>query len=184
MNLVRLSVCVFVASILLTCVLGQSHGRADELTKSFANKVRPVLERFCYDCHGNGEQEGSVALDQLDADLINGADAESWHAVLDAVNAGDMPPEDEEQPNAAERQLMVDWMTKALKHAAAARQGQKQSALRRLTKEQYSNTLSELLGLPIRLGDRLPDDGKSKICLLYTSPSPRDRTRSRMPSSA
>jgi len=27
-------------------------------------------------------------------------------------------------------------------------------------------------------------NAKSKICLLYTSPSPRDRTRSRMPSSA
>ena len=27
-------------------------------------------------------------------------------------------------------------------------------------------------------------DSRSKICLLYTSPSPRDRTRSRMPSSA
>ena len=26
--------------------------------------------------------------------------------------------------------------------------------------------------------------GKAEICLLYTSPSPRDRTRSRMPSSA
>ena len=26
--------------------------------------------------------------------------------------------------------------------------------------------------------------GTCKICLLYTSPSPRDRTRSRMPSSA
>ena len=26
--------------------------------------------------------------------------------------------------------------------------------------------------------------GLNKICLLYTSPSPRDRTRSRMPSSA
>ena len=26
--------------------------------------------------------------------------------------------------------------------------------------------------------------GEGKICLLYTSPSPRDRTRSRMPSSA
>ena len=26
--------------------------------------------------------------------------------------------------------------------------------------------------------------GKSSFCLLYTSPSPRDRTRSRMPSSA
>ena len=27
-------------------------------------------------------------------------------------------------------------------------------------------------------------DGRTKGCLLYTSPSPRDRTRSRMPSSA
>ena len=27
-------------------------------------------------------------------------------------------------------------------------------------------------------------DSNSKICLLYTSPSPRDRTRARMPSSA
>ena len=27
-------------------------------------------------------------------------------------------------------------------------------------------------------------DGRCELCLLYTSPSPRDRTRSRMPSSA
>ena len=30
----------------------------------------------------------------------------------------------------------------------------------------------------------LKDAGGCKLCLLYTSPSPRDRTRSRMPSSA
>ena len=30
----------------------------------------------------------------------------------------------------------------------------------------------------------IPDDDDIDICLLYTSPSPRDRTRSRMPSSA
>ena len=28
------------------------------------------------------------------------------------------------------------------------------------------------------------DEVKNNVCLLYTSPSPRDRTRSRMPSSA
>ena len=33
--------------------------------------------------------------------------------------------------------------------------------------------------IPIQLGGGIRD-----ICLLYTSPSPRDRTRSRMPSSA
>ena len=30
----------------------------------------------------------------------------------------------------------------------------------------------------------IPEMPKDKSCLLYTSPSPRDRTRSRMPSSA
>ena len=32
--------------------------------------------------------------------------------------------------------------------------------------------------------DLVRKDAKFKDCLLYTSPSPRDRTRSRMPSSA
>ena len=38
-----------------------------------------------------------------------------------------------------------------------------------------------------RIGDgdiRLAAAGNDTFCLLYTSPSPRDRTRSRMPSSA
>ena len=34
------------------------------------------------------------------------------------------------------------------------------------------------------LGQNEPDTPHQNICLLYTSPSPRDRTRSRMPSSA
>ena len=34
------------------------------------------------------------------------------------------------------------------------------------------------------ISDILEEDGTYNICLLYTSPSPRDRTRSRMPSSA
>ena len=40
----------------------------------------------------------------------------------------------------------------------------------------------EILELLSDLRLKLPDD--IKHCLLYTSPSPRDRTRSRMPSSA
>ena len=35
-----------------------------------------------------------------------------------------------------------------------------------------------------RMTITLREDDEAKVCLLYTSPSPRDRTRSRMPSSA
>ena len=42
-----------------------------------------------------------------------------------------------------------------------------------------------LLQVPAnRIGYTVMNVGQLKICLLYTSPSPRDRTRSRMPSSA
>ena len=34
------------------------------------------------------------------------------------------------------------------------------------------------------INEPLDDMAESNYCLLYTSPSPRDRTRSRMPSSA
>ena len=40
------------------------------------------------------------------------------------------------------------------------------------------------LKLDVPISTYLPDYPKSNGCLLYTSPSPRDRTRSRMPSSA
>ena len=52
------------------------------------------------------------------------------------------------------------------------------------------STLSALRGLGVRIPD-IPRDGSEVLiegvglgCLLYTSPSPRDTERSRMPSSA
>ena len=38
------------------------------------------------------------------------------------------------------------------------------------------------IGVGIKCATITPDE--ARVCLLYTSPSPRDRTRSRMPSSA
>ena len=52
--------------------------------------------------------------------------------------------------------------------------------------EQLSGEVSGVTGKGITyLRDALVSAlGQDKACLLYTSPSPRDRTRSRMPSSA
>ena len=60
----------------------------------------------------------------------------------------------------------------------------KQTAVNKARKSRYKNALKKM---------KLLIEGKKKnealkflpkFCLLYTSPSPRDRTRSRMPSSA
>ena len=61
-----------------------------------------------------------------------------------------------------------------------------------LKKEGYSGSIT-LVGEeehlpyqrpPLSKGFLEDSIGKERFCLLYTSPSPRDRTRSRMPSSA
>ena len=44
--------------------------------------------------------------------------------------------------------------------------------------------LGEPIHIFIKLGAPAEEFGEPTVCLLYTSPSPRDRTRSRMPSSA
>ena len=50
-------------------------------------------------------------------------------------------------------------------------------------REELVMSLTEYIGA-VGMNILLPDESHCKICLLYTSPSPRDRTRSRMPSSA
>ena len=45
-------------------------------------------------------------------------------------------------------------------------------------------TMSDLGEVSLILGMKITRDRVKKTCLLYTSPSPRDRQKSRMPSSA
>ena len=54
---------------------------------------------------------------------------------------------------------------------------------------QSNLSVTSVTHLPFQLNPQMPRKGMSRLdyvktCLLYTSPSPRDRTRSRMPSSA
>ena len=48
----------------------------------------------------------------------------------------------------------------------------------------YQDPHDKDVRLKLHYGDLTDSTNLIRICLLYTSPSPRDRTRSRMPSSA
>ena len=56
--------------------------------------------------------------------------------------------------------------------------------LRRVTAVAFSHNHRDHCGGFLRLAKLLPPDVPIYACLLYTSPSPRDRQKSRMPSSA
>ena len=73
--------------------------------------VRPLLQRYCVDCHGSERARARFALHDIDPDLSAGGDLERWEKVLEMVSIGDMPPpEADPQPSEAERARLVDWI--------------------------------------------------------------------------
>ena len=129
----------------------------------YKNNIRPIVETYCFECHGTEKQKGDMRLDTLHWNMMNGRDAERWHAALNVINLGEMPPKKKPQLKDEERQKLVSWLSDNLKKAAIAKRKDNNSVMRRLTKVQYTKSLNELLGVSVNFGDVLPNDGKSKM---------------------
>ena len=130
----------------------------------FSNpQARVILEKNCIPCHGPKKQKAKLRFDTLNPDIVKGPDGEYWHEALNALNLGEMPPKDHDvQPSDEERRLLTDWLTSELTKAKKARSGESKTVLRRLTKEQYTNSLQDLLGVKVNFGKDLPPDGISE----------------------
>jgi hypothetical protein len=137
--------------------------RADDLDrfeKTFDERVKPFLSQYCVRCHNVEEMTSGVRVDHLDGKLDD-RQIKVWEHALKKVRAGEMPPEDAEQPTAADRLQAVEWMDQALK-IARSRPTPKNGSVRRLTIAQYRNTLRELLLLEDDLVGVLPPDAVSR----------------------
>ena len=135
---------------------------ADRPPATFATDVLPALKTYCVDCHNAKVSEGNTRLDDLNPDLVGGPDAERWHHALNMINLGKMPPKDAKKVPEARLVRMIDWIQTELAKAIKAHRTSSRNVIRRLTRQQYTNTLQELLGLSINFGQLLPEDGKSK----------------------
>jgi ligand-binding sensor domain-containing protein len=82
-----------------------------EVTPHFEEQIRPLLQRFCAQCHAPGEMADIdfLAL-ETEADIANHRDL--FASVVEQMQTRVMPPADFEQPSDAERQLVTDWITK------------------------------------------------------------------------
>ncbi len=130
----------------------------------YTEVIRPLLDRYCSECHGVDKRKGGIRFDQVDPDMLNGRDAEIWAEALDLLDYGDMPPEDSERPlSLRERKALMTWMRTELDAAAEVKSSERRTVMRRLNREQYTRSLQDLLELSIDFGQRLPADGKSPM---------------------
>jgi len=126
---------------------------------SFRSNVQPLLKRLCADCHGDGATEGNLDLDRFESarDVLRGR--EQWLKALQKLAVGAMPPKDADQPTAAERKMLVDWVDDAINHfdcQAEARPGR--VTLHRLNRVEYRNTIRDLIGVDYEPSVDFPAD--------------------------
>ncbi len=133
--------------------------RRPETADPYVKNVRPILARYCAECHMNGEAEAGIALDRFktQAEALRGG--RSWLRVRDAVQGKIMPPEDEPQPSPDELGRLVAWIENDFLTAQrAGASGTVPVVIRRLNRQEYDNTIRDLTGLDLRLADGFPQD--------------------------
>jgi len=72
------------------------------------------IESYCVQCHGPEKQKGETQLDTLSLAIENSDTALHWQEVLDVLNLGEMPPDDEPTPSADELKQVLAHLTEAL----------------------------------------------------------------------
>lgn len=125
----------------------------------FDQSVRPFLEEHCFRCHGPDEAKAKLTLHELTG--VGGSDEEmeTWEDILIMIEDGDMPPDDEPQPDVKQRDAITAWIDGAIKEAAKkSKDGGHGPVARRLTNFEYHNTMRDLLGIELDLIHNLPKD--------------------------
>lgn len=122
--------------------------------------VAALVKAHCVDCHSGEKPEAGLDLTKVKFDLADQRAFATWVRVHDQLEAGEMPPPDADQPSPDERRAAVGTLHQTLHAASLARQKTEgRVALRRINRTQHENTLNDLLGVSVKLGDVLPDDG-------------------------
>ncbi|RBP43634.1 cytochrome c [Roseimicrobium gellanilyticum] len=125
-----------------------------------SEKHRALFQGHCVSCHKADKQKGHFRVDDLPFTIKTVEDAERWQKVLNAMNAGDMPPEEEKQPDSTAKTDFLDDLSHVM--VAARRQFSDQNGvitMRRLNRREYRNTIRELLGVEINVSELPADTG-------------------------
>jgi hypothetical protein len=126
---------------------------------SFDARIKPFIEKHCFDCHDSDTHKAGLRLDTLPADFHDEKTSATWVRVFDKLVAGEMPPKKRERPPQGELAAAMQFLRAQL-HAASLERQQKQGrvVVRRLNGTEYENTLHDLLGTRVPLKELLPED--------------------------
>ena len=114
----------------------------------FKAEIRPLLEKFCLDCHSTEEQEGELDLERFDSLEAIRSEGKIWQLVEEQMELGEMPPKKKQQPSAGQKTEILAWVRSTLRKIGEANAGDPGPVVvRRLSNAEYTYSLRDLTGV-------------------------------------
>ena len=133
-------------------------GSSGSETILFNEKVLPLLEEYCYDCHGDGAKKGDFAMDELIALGNVSKHSEKWDRIWKNIYNRNMPPANVPQPLDSEISTILSWIEDASFGHNPNYYDPGNVVLRRLNRIEYENTVQDLFGIEIDVKNYFPAD--------------------------
>jgi len=141
--------------ILLAPPHARSRAEPPQVAQKPDDPFRTFLIKHCQECHSGKKPKGDFSLDKLAPDFDNAANRERWLAVLKRVQACEMPPKAKPRPAEKDIKALAGWIDA---QAGAAQLAHGRTVLRRLNRNEYQNTVRDLLGIEVDFQEMLPAD--------------------------
>ncbi|MDP7204371.1 MAG: DUF1587 domain-containing protein, partial [Pirellulaceae bacterium] len=130
-----------------------------DYAQAFTTAIRPLLDKYCFSCHGPDEQNEEVRVDLATGGITIRENRQMWERVFQMVKFGSMPPEDESQPSPEEREQIVSWLDQALNFLDCdQRYDPGRVTVRRLNRLEYHNSIRDLFGVDLNPTKDFPSD--------------------------
>jgi mono/diheme cytochrome c family protein len=148
---------------LLALLAGLGRAAADSVPGAavFHAQIRPILETYCFDCHGDGAHKGNVAFDELKSDQTVLTNRDLWWKALKNLRAGMMPPAKKPRPSPEQQQEIAQWIKSAVFGIDPANPDPGRVTVRRLNRVEYRNTIRDLMGVDYDTQTEFPPDDTS-----------------------
>ncbi len=147
--------------ILSPLLLAAAVAHAADASSSFAQRIEPILKAHCTECHSGKKAKAELDLSGIRTPEQLSAQRHHWFRVLDRVEAGEMPPKDETPLPPAEKHMLLAWLRG--EYSAQLLDEQRQvgrSKFRRLSRNEYANTVLDIFGVRPPVGRLMPADGR------------------------
>ena len=154
---------VYAIQVSIGCLLAADSPRSQPAktvsadTAGFDANVKPILKNTCAACHNPSLNSGGVNLvPYLDPGTLSN-DRTSWERILQKVESGEMPPKGIPRP--AKLEAMINYLHAEFEKAdAAAKPDPGRVTAKRLNRNEYRNTIRDLLAVDFRAEKELPTD--------------------------